>query len=118
MGKGTITWTAEVEKALEKLKENLGRLPTLASPKVEEPLVVYLSTSKETISVVLVSGRKEVGTFLLHKLGSTRSKNELVYYRKTHVDIIVYNEEDEKIFQTRPHNCPNKSAPQKDSDAA
>lgn len=82
----------KAKKALVKLKENLGRLPILAIPKVGEPLVIYLFASREAISVILVTERYKEQTCLLCNVGSTRSRDILFYYREAHVVIVVYNE--------------------------
>ncbi|KAL7601627.1 hypothetical protein Lser_V15G24154 [Lactuca serriola] len=52
--KNNFQWTDEVEKALQRIKEALHKLPTLATPIPGETLQVYLSTSGEAISSVLV----------------------------------------------------------------
>nr|KAJ0216025.1 hypothetical protein LSAT_V11C300153800 [Lactuca sativa] len=51
--KSNFQWTAAVESALQKIKEALHKLPTLASPILGETLQVYLSNSNEAISSVL-----------------------------------------------------------------
>ncbi|CAH1428426.1 unnamed protein product [Lactuca virosa] len=70
LGKGTITWMEEAEESLVRLKAYLENLPTLASPKVREPLIVYLSASREAISVVLVAkrSRKQVSVYFLRRV--------------------------------------------------
>ena len=59
MGKNGVAWSKEVGEALIKLKEHLRNLPTLARPRPNEPLVIYLSTSREAISAVLVAEREK-----------------------------------------------------------
>ena len=51
--KNNFQWTAITEAALQKIKEALHKLPTLASPIPGETLQMYLSTSNEEISSVL-----------------------------------------------------------------
>ncbi|XP_023770200.2 uncharacterized protein LOC111918806 [Lactuca sativa] len=51
--KSNFQWMNEAEKALQRIKEALHELPTLASPVPGETLQVYLSTSGEAISSVL-----------------------------------------------------------------
>lgn len=56
--KSNFQWTAEAELALQNIKEALHKLPTLASPIPGDMLQVYLSTSNEAISSVLVVERE------------------------------------------------------------
>ena len=60
LGKDKVAWTTEAEDALQALKKNLQQLPTLASPEEGEPLIVYLSTSNEAVSTVLLAERQKV----------------------------------------------------------
>nr|KAJ0214035.1 hypothetical protein LSAT_V11C400197270 [Lactuca sativa] len=52
--KNNSQWTNEAEKALQRIKEALHKLPTLATPIPRETLRVYLSTSGEAISSILL----------------------------------------------------------------
>ncbi|KAL7605482.1 hypothetical protein Lser_V15G18132 [Lactuca serriola] len=56
--KNNFQWTNEAEKALQRIKEALHKLPTLATPIPGETLQVYLSTSSEAISSVLAVERE------------------------------------------------------------
>ncbi|XP_052627159.1 uncharacterized protein LOC128133680 [Lactuca sativa] len=56
--KNNFQWTNEAEKALQRIKEALHKLPTLATPIPGETLQVYLSTSGEAISSVLAVERE------------------------------------------------------------
>ncbi|XP_052624863.1 uncharacterized protein LOC128132371 [Lactuca sativa] len=53
-----VTRDAQAEKALQRIKEALHKLPTLATPIPGETLQVYLSTSGEAISSVLAVERE------------------------------------------------------------
>lgn len=55
--KNGIIWTKEAEQPFCKLKKYLRTLPKLASPRLDEPLVVYISTNKEAISTMLITKR-------------------------------------------------------------
>ncbi|XP_071691283.1 uncharacterized protein [Rutidosis leptorrhynchoides] len=55
-----ISWTEEAEQAFVDMKAHIANLPTLTSPKPGETLYLYLATSKECISVVLVAEREKV----------------------------------------------------------
>ncbi|KAL7589956.1 hypothetical protein Lser_V15G41281 [Lactuca serriola] len=56
--KNNFQWTNEAEKALQRIKEALHKLPTLATPIPGETLQVYLSMSGEAISSVLAVERE------------------------------------------------------------
>ncbi|XP_071695454.1 uncharacterized protein [Rutidosis leptorrhynchoides] len=60
LGAKKISWTEEAEQAFVDMKAHIANLPTLTSPKPGETLYVYLATSKECISVVLVAEREKV----------------------------------------------------------
>nr|XP_027067824.1 uncharacterized protein LOC113693491 [Coffea arabica] len=49
-----FAWTEECQSAFDKLKQYLHHLPTLASPRPEEKLYLYLSAADETVSAVLI----------------------------------------------------------------
>nr|KAJ0216727.1 hypothetical protein LSAT_V11C300147310 [Lactuca sativa] len=51
--KNNFQWTNEAEKALQRIKEALNKLSTLATPIPGETLQMYLSTSGEAISSIL-----------------------------------------------------------------
>ncbi|KAI3780027.1 hypothetical protein L2E82_09872 [Cichorium intybus] len=55
--KGGFKWTPDADKAWQRLKKVLTTLPTPSSPTAGETLVMYLSTSREAISAVLVTER-------------------------------------------------------------
>lgn len=56
--KNNFQWTAAAEEVLQKIKEALHKLLTLASPIPVETLQMYLSTSNEAISSVLAVERE------------------------------------------------------------
>ncbi|XP_027155690.1 uncharacterized protein LOC113780842 [Coffea eugenioides] len=49
-----FAWTEECQVAFDKLKQYLHHLPTLASPRPEEKLYLYLSAADEAVSAVLI----------------------------------------------------------------
>ncbi|GJY28565.1 reverse transcriptase domain-containing protein [Tanacetum coccineum] len=57
--KKSIQWTTEADKALEKMKKLVQALPTLTTQRVGETLTMYLTASKETISVLLAAKQNE-----------------------------------------------------------
>nr|KAJ0199675.1 hypothetical protein LSAT_V11C600301860 [Lactuca sativa] len=66
--KSNFQWTDEAEKVLQRIKEALHELPTLADPIPGETLQVYLSTSGEAISSVLTVEREGEQKLILLKL--------------------------------------------------
>lgn len=56
--KNNFKWTTEAESALREIKKVLHALPTLPIPVPVEVLQVYLSTSKDAISSVLMVDRQ------------------------------------------------------------
>nr|GEW31337.1 hypothetical protein [Tanacetum cinerariifolium] len=57
MEKKDFTWTREAYKAFEEMKKYIEKLPTLVGLKAGESLIVYLATSRECISAVLMPER-------------------------------------------------------------
>ncbi|GJT23751.1 reverse transcriptase domain-containing protein [Tanacetum coccineum] len=55
--KDEYRWTEEAERAFQKLKRLILELPTLTTPEEKETLYVYLATSREAVSGVLVANR-------------------------------------------------------------
>ncbi|XP_071920755.1 uncharacterized protein [Coffea arabica] len=49
-----FAWTEECQAAFDKLKQYLHHLPTLASPRPEEKLYLYLSAADEAVSAVFI----------------------------------------------------------------
>nr|GEY80026.1 hypothetical protein [Tanacetum cinerariifolium] len=70
--KKTIRWTTYAEEAFQRMKELVEILPTLIAPINGKVLVMYLSASKESISVVLLAERGETSPYLLRKQGTAR----------------------------------------------
>src|SRR4051794_40047727 len=54
-----IDWTPEVDAALQDLKMYLSSPPILVTPRIKEPLLLYLSETTQEVSVVLVAEREE-----------------------------------------------------------
>src|SRR6185437_11412827 len=56
---GPFSWTEEAEQAFQELKQHLTSLPVLVAPEPGETLFLYLATSAEAVSMVLVAERME-----------------------------------------------------------
>jgi hypothetical protein len=56
-----FTWTLEVQEALDSLKNMLKSPPILTAPTLEEPMLLYISTTTQVVSAVLVVDREEPG---------------------------------------------------------
>ncbi|XP_015695597.1 uncharacterized protein LOC102715416 [Oryza brachyantha] len=64
-----FTWTLEAQEAFEDFKKYLTFPPVLASPSPNEPLLLYVSATKQVVSTVLVVEREEDGhTQLVQRL--------------------------------------------------
>ncbi|GJT90902.1 reverse transcriptase domain-containing protein, partial [Tanacetum coccineum] len=60
--KSDFHWTPKAEQAFKQLKQHLSELPLLVTPKPNEELIMYLSTSYGAINVVLMTERGTVQT--------------------------------------------------------
>jgi hypothetical protein len=60
-----FSWTLEAEEALAKLKATLSNSPILVPPTTGEPLLLYVVSTTQVVSAVLVVERAEEGHTLL-----------------------------------------------------
>ncbi|GJY23504.1 reverse transcriptase domain-containing protein [Tanacetum coccineum] len=56
--KSEFLWTEEAEAAFRQIKEHIAKLPMLTTPEEQEELIVYLASSKEVVSAVLMTERE------------------------------------------------------------
>jgi hypothetical protein len=56
-----FSWTAEAQKALDKLKAALTHAPVLTPPQGGEPLYLYVTATTQVVSAVIVVERTEEG---------------------------------------------------------
>jgi hypothetical protein len=56
-----FSWTAKAQEALEKLKASLTHTPILTPPQDGEPLQLYVATTTQVVSAVIVVERTEEG---------------------------------------------------------
>nr|KAJ0212586.1 hypothetical protein LSAT_V11C400181580 [Lactuca sativa] len=72
-----ILWLDEAEEALQKLKQSLKKLLTLASPLKDEVLTMYLSASHEVVSTTLVAkrGMKQVPIYFVSRVLQGTERN-------------------------------------------
>ncbi|GJV35708.1 reverse transcriptase domain-containing protein [Tanacetum coccineum] len=56
--KSDFLWTEEAEAAFRQMKEHIAELPILIAPEEQEELIVYLASSKEAVSAVLMTERE------------------------------------------------------------
>jgi hypothetical protein len=59
-----LTWTPEVQEALNSLKNMLKRPPILTAPIPEELMLLYISATTQVVSAALVVKREEPGRSL------------------------------------------------------
>jgi hypothetical protein len=57
-GSGTFEWSPEQQEAFDALKECIQKLPTLASPQSDQPLILYVLAMYTTVSGALVQERE------------------------------------------------------------
>jgi ribonuclease HI/transposase InsO family protein len=56
-----FSWTVRAQEALDKLKATLAHAPILTSPQDGEPLYLYVATTTQVVSAVIVVERTEEG---------------------------------------------------------
>jgi hypothetical protein len=56
-----ISWTVEAQEALNKLKVTLAHVSILTPPQSGEPLYLYVATTTQVVSAVIVVERTEEG---------------------------------------------------------
>jgi hypothetical protein len=56
-----FSWTVEAREALDKLKATLAHAPILTPPQDGEPLYLYVATTTQVVSAVIVVERTEEG---------------------------------------------------------
>jgi len=59
-----FSWTPDVEEALDNLKKTLTSAPILVPPQPAEPLLLYVASTTQVVSAVVVVERKEEGLAL------------------------------------------------------
>jgi hypothetical protein len=53
-GSDTFEWGSEQHEAFDALKDQIEKLPTLASPQPDQPLIVYVSATHTAVTRALV----------------------------------------------------------------
>ena len=56
-----FTWTPEAQEALDRLKASLTHAPILTPPIDDEPLYLYVATTTQVVSAVIIVERQEEG---------------------------------------------------------
>jgi hypothetical protein len=56
-----FSWTVEAQEALDKLKATLAHAPILTLPRGDKPLYLYIATTTQVFSTVIVVERAEEG---------------------------------------------------------
>nr|GEU91477.1 putative reverse transcriptase domain, ribonuclease H-like domain protein [Tanacetum cinerariifolium] len=64
-----VQWTKEADKAFRRMKECLESLPTMVLPTKGETLTMYLATSEEIVSAVLMAkrGKKQIPVYFVSR---------------------------------------------------
>ncbi|GJX65548.1 reverse transcriptase domain-containing protein [Tanacetum coccineum] len=72
-----VQWTKEADEAFRRMKECLESLPTMVIPTKGETLIMYLTTSEEIVSAVLMAKRgKETNPRILPSEGQELDQRE------------------------------------------
>ena len=58
---GKFTWTSEVDKAFDELKQFLTTPPVMTTPQPGETLLVYITATNHVVSMAIVVEREEDG---------------------------------------------------------
>ena len=61
-----FTWTEEYQKTFDDLKQYLSSPPLLTKPSTGEELFMYLATTSEAVSLVLVREKNKVQRSIYH----------------------------------------------------
>nr|GEX70535.1 reverse transcriptase domain-containing protein [Tanacetum cinerariifolium] len=69
MSEKMVQWTKEADKAFQRMKECLESLPTMVLPTKGETLTMYLATSEEIMSAVLMAkrGKKQIPVYFVSR---------------------------------------------------
>ncbi|GJR30387.1 reverse transcriptase domain-containing protein [Tanacetum coccineum] len=64
-----VQWTKEADKAFRRIKEFLESLPTMVIPTKGETLTMYLATSEENVSAILMAerGKKQIPVYFVSR---------------------------------------------------
>jgi hypothetical protein len=57
-GSGTFEWGLAQQQAFDVIKEYIHKLPTLANPQLDQPLILYVSATHTAVSSALVQERE------------------------------------------------------------
>jgi hypothetical protein len=57
-GSDTFEWGSEQQEAFDALKDHIQKLPTLAGPQPDQPLILYVSATYTAVSGALVQERE------------------------------------------------------------
>nr|GEV18450.1 reverse transcriptase domain-containing protein [Tanacetum cinerariifolium] len=68
--KSDFQWTTEAEAAFKQMKQLIAELPMLTAPKEKEELIMYLETTNEAISAVLITERdgKQIPIYFVNRV--------------------------------------------------
>ena len=102
-----FTWTPQADSAFNELKKMLSTAPVLASPLLNEPMLLYIAATNRVISVVIVVEREEEGktvqrpVYYLSKVIST-SKQNYPHYQKMTYGVYLAVKKLKHYFQEHP----------------
>jgi hypothetical protein len=69
-GSDNFEWGTQQQESFDALKDHIQKLPTLASPQPDQPLILYVSTTHMTVSRALILEREtsKEGKKVLHQV--------------------------------------------------
>jgi hypothetical protein len=73
-GSDSFEWGSEQQEAFDAVKDHIQKLPTLANPQPDQPLILYVSTMNTVVSRALVQERE------ISKEGRKLSHQVLIYF--------------------------------------
>nr|ABF98738.1 retrotransposon protein, putative, Ty3-gypsy subclass [Oryza sativa Japonica Group] len=106
-------WGPEAQKAFEDFKKLLTTPPVLASPRPQEPLLLYVSATSQVVSTVLVVEREEEGHiqkvqrpiyFVSEVLADSKTIRKLSHYFQSHSVTVVTSSPLGDILHNREEN--------------
>ncbi|GJU87906.1 putative nucleotidyltransferase, ribonuclease H [Tanacetum coccineum] len=98
-----VQWTKEADKAFQRMKECLESLPTMVIPTKGETLTMYLATSEENVSALLMAerGKKQIPVYFVSR---TLHGAELKYpeLEKLILALVYATRKLQRYFQAHP----------------
>ncbi|KAL0395235.1 UNVERIFIED_CONTAM: hypothetical protein Slati_4489700 [Sesamum latifolium] len=106
---GRFSWNKECPEAFDNLKEYLSKPPLLTKPQAGEILYIYLSTSEEAVSAVLVRAEGKEHQ-LIYYISKVLWRVEPMYpHREIGISFDSSSKETMPLLSVSPGDCANQS---------